>query len=77
MWERMSIEFQPSADMSWQSWACNKVNQAATYPSPYGNVSKANMCTMGGTIGHGTADLWKPHVGAYRAKHLDMVDKYL
>ena len=28
-----TIEFQPSADMSWQSWACNELNQAATHPS--------------------------------------------
>jgi hypothetical protein len=33
-----TIEFQPGADMSWQSWACNK--EAATYPSPYANVHK-------------------------------------
>lgn len=26
-----TMEFQPSADMSWQSWACNQLNQAATY----------------------------------------------
>ena len=23
-----TMEFQPSADMSWQSWACNELNQA-------------------------------------------------
>ena len=26
-----TMEFQPSADMSWQSWACNELNEAATY----------------------------------------------
>ena len=25
------MEFQPSADTSWQSWACNELNQAATF----------------------------------------------
>ena len=38
---KCTIEFQPSAYMRWQSWACNEVNQAATYPSPYANVHKA------------------------------------
>ena len=35
-----TVEFQPGADMSWQSWAANELNQAATYPSPYANVHK-------------------------------------
>lgn len=35
---KCTIEFQPSADMCWQSWANNEINQAATYPSPYANV---------------------------------------
>ena len=26
-----TMEFQPSADISWQSWACNELNQAATH----------------------------------------------
>ena len=37
--------------MSWQSWAANELNQVATYPSPYVNVHKGNMNTMGGSIG--------------------------
>jgi hypothetical protein len=52
-----TIEFQPRADMSWQSWACNEVNQAATYPSSYANVHKGNMCSMGGSIGQSDVDL--------------------
>ena len=35
-----TLGFQPRADMSWQSWANNELNQAATYPSPYATVSK-------------------------------------
>lgn len=35
-----TVEFQPSADMCWQSWANNETTQAATYPSPYANVHK-------------------------------------
>ena len=71
------LEFQPSADMSWQSWACNELNQAATYPSPYANVHKGNMDTMGGSIGHSSADLWKPYVSSDCEKHLSMVNNYL
>ena len=36
--KQCTIEFQPSSDMSWQSWANNELNQAATFPSPYANV---------------------------------------
>ncbi|CAB3999878.1 Hypothetical predicted protein [Paramuricea clavata] len=72
-----TIEFQPSADMSWQSWACNEVNQAATYPSPYANVHKGNMCLMGGSIGQSDVDLWKPYTMTEREKHPGMVDTYL
>ena len=39
-----TVEFQPSADMCWQSWANNETTQAATYPSPYANVRKGKRC---------------------------------
>ena len=39
-----TVDFQPSADMCWQSWANNETTQAATYPSPYANVHKAKRC---------------------------------
>lgn len=54
------VEFQPRADQSWQSWANNELNQAATYSSPYANVRKGNMCVMGGTIGNSASDTWTP-----------------
>ena len=71
-----TFEFQPSADMSWQNWACNEVNNAATYPSPYANVHKGNMCTMGGSIGFNN-NLWQPYTCDIREKHLDMVNTYV
>ena len=55
-----TIEFQPSADQSWISWAHNELNQAATYPFPYVNVHKGNMNTIGGSIGFSDKDTWKP-----------------
>ena len=72
-----TVEFQPSADMSWQSWACNEVNQAATHPSPYANVHKNNMCILGGTIGPSTNDTWTPYSNYVRTEHVKEVNKYL
>lgn len=47
--QQCTTEFQPSADQSWQSWANNELNQAATYPSLYANVPFAGeLCKMGG-----------------------------
>ena len=37
--QSLSFEFHPSADQSWISWAANEVNQAASYPPPFGNVT--------------------------------------
>ena len=37
-----TLEFQPSADQSWQSWANGELNQAATCPSPYAFVHKGS-----------------------------------
>ncbi len=35
------------------------------------------MCTMNGTIGHCSTDVWKPYTSVNREKHLDMVNSYL
>lgn len=67
-----TVEFQPGADMSWQSWAANELNQAATYPSPYANVHKGNMGTMGGTIGVNESDTWQPFS---MAKRISLIEK--
>ena len=57
--QQCTAEFQPSADHSWQSWANNKQNQAATYPSPYASVHRGELCKMGGTIGNSNECTWK------------------
>ncbi len=44
---------------------------------PYANVHKGDMCTMGGSIGYESADLWKPYTSIDRGKHLEMVESYL
>lgn len=72
------MEIQPNVDMSWQSWACNKLNQATTYPSPYANVHKANLSAMIKQIFPYTMDvsigceneLWKPCTKNVRENHL-------
>ena len=72
-----TLEFQPAADMSWQSWAANELNQAATYPSPYANVHKGNMSTMGASIGGEEDHLWKPFTQNIREKHLKLTNDFL
>ena len=53
-----TVEFQASADQSLQSWANNELNQAATYPSPYANVHKGDICKLGQSIGFSETDTW-------------------
>ena len=50
--QKVTFEFQPSADQAWQCWAANILPQSATYPSPYANVHKSNLLIIGGSIGH-------------------------
>ena len=72
-----TVEFQPNADMSWQSWACNELNQAATHPCPYANVHKNNMCILGGTIGLYPNDTWTPYTNDLRAEHAKKVNVFI
>ena len=59
--QQCTAEFQPSADQSSQSWANNDINQASTYPSPYANVHKGELCKIGGVGGIGNSNkcTWK------------------
>ena len=75
--KQCTVEFQPSADMSWQGWSNNELNQAATHPSPYANVSTANMSTMGGSIGNADTNTWQPYTNATREEHANLVKAYL
>ena len=69
--QQCTLEFQPSADQSWQSWACGELNQAATYPSPYANVHKS-----GATTGHTPSDTWKPPTMEQREEDLRKLDEF-
>lgn len=72
------IEFQPSADMSWQSWANKELNHAGcNIPSPYANVQKRSFGTMGGSIGYLPSDTWKPYSNADRSNHAKKVAKFM
>ena len=75
--KQCTLEFQPSADMSWQSWACNELNQAAKYPSPYANVQKNKLCVLDGTIGHKPQDTWVPYTNDLRKEHLQKLNNFL
>ena len=75
--KQCTVEFQQSADIPRQSWANNKLNQASTHPSPYANVSKCNMSTMGGSIGFAVTDTWKPFTNDIREEHVNLVKKYV
>ena len=71
-----TVEFQTSADQSWQSRANNGLNPAATYPSPYANVHKGNMCVTGGTIGNSAPDTWTPPSKEKRERDLGKLDGF-
>ena len=71
-----TVEFQPSADQSWESRANNGLNQAATYPSPYANVHKGNMCVTGGTIENSAPDTWTPPSKEKRERDLGKLDGF-
>ncbi len=75
--KRCTLGFQPSADMAWQSWANNELNQAATHPSPYANVSKSNMSTMGGSIGCSETDTWQPFTNDLRQANVNLVKRFV
>lgn len=72
-----TVEFQPGADMSRQSWATNELNQAAKHPSPYANVHKGNMCIMGGGIGFSDNDTWKPFTSEKTKSHVEKVRNFV
>ncbi|CAB3992630.1 Hypothetical predicted protein [Paramuricea clavata] len=71
-----TVEFQPSADQSWQSWANNELNQAATYPSPYANVHHGEFSRMGGTIGNDVSCIWQPFTQQSRERDLAKLESF-
>ena len=74
--QQCTLEFQPSADQSWLSWANGELNQAATYPSPYAFVHKGSLQTMGGSIGHSESNTWKPPTMQRRKEDFDKLTRF-
>ena len=72
-----TIEFQPSADQSWQSCANNETTQLATYPSPFANVCKGNMNVTNGSIGTSESDTWKPYTMEVREEHIKKLNNFI
>ena len=58
--EKCTVEFQPSANQSWQIWVNYVLSASATYPSPYANVHKGDICFIDGTIGKDNTFKWQP-----------------
>ena len=58
--QKVTFEFQPSADQAWQCWAANSLGSTATYPSPYANVHKSQLTFVGGSIGFDKDNTWVP-----------------
>ena len=74
--EKCTVQFQPSADQSWQSWANNETTQAATFPSPFANVNKGNMNIVNGSIGFESTDTWKPFTMKQRVEDVEKLQAF-
>ena len=70
--QKVTIEFQPSADMAWQFYANNELTQSATYPSMYAKVRKDELTFIGGSIGRDGAKWIVPTVES-RKKDLEVL----
>ncbi|XP_066293099.1 uncharacterized protein [Branchiostoma lanceolatum] len=69
----VTFEFVPSADQKWQCWANNETTNAATFPSPFADVSKHNMAVVGGSIG----ETWQPWTAESRLRDAEKVEGFL
>ena len=74
--EQCTIEFQPSADQAWQVWANNVLPASATYPSPYANVHKGDLCFVGGSIGDDGTSKWQTPTMTTRNIELQQLNNF-
>ena len=74
--KKVTFEFQPSADQSWQIWANNVLPASATYPSPFANVHKGDLKVIGGSIGLTSKEKWKPPTYDQRKKEIVQMEKF-
>ena len=73
--QKVTLEFQPSADQAWQCWANNVLPASATYPSPYANVHKGNLTHIGGTVGDANCT-WKAPTMDDRKNELNKLNRF-
>ncbi|XP_078620594.1 uncharacterized protein LOC144887315 [Branchiostoma floridae x Branchiostoma japonicum] len=71
--ELCTFEFRAGGDESWAATALGETTGAATYPSPWANVSKSNMFIVGGKFG----ETWKPWTMEQRKADLLKLEEYL
>ncbi|XP_078610311.1 uncharacterized protein LOC144881261 [Branchiostoma floridae x Branchiostoma japonicum] len=71
--ELCTFEFRAGGDESWAATALGETSGSATYPSPWADVTKANMFTVGGKIG----ETWMPWTIERRLADLQKLDEYM
>ncbi|KAI8522156.1 hypothetical protein Bbelb_019100 [Branchiostoma belcheri] len=68
-----TFEFRGGGDESWAATALGETSGAATYPSPWADVTKSNMFIVGGKIGQ----TWMPWTMEQREAHLLKLEEYM
>ena len=75
--KRVTVEFQPSADMAWQMHIAGELNSAAVHPSPYAhNLHKSELGLMNKSVGHKETDTWQPPTEESRTRDLKLLNDY-
>ena len=74
--ERVTVEFQQSADQAWQFWANNELTQSATYPSMFARVHKGQLTFTGGSLGVGHGYTWQVPIMESRQRDLEKLNNF-
>ena len=74
--EKVTIEYQPSANQAWQFWANNELTQSATYPSMFAKVHKNELAFIGGSLGNSKTDKWAVPTAESRERDLNVLNEY-
>lgn len=64
------------ADQKWIASMSGELNNAATYNSSFGNVSKDSLKKVGGTLGNDPDCTWKPWDYEQRVKDAEAVERF-
>ncbi|XP_048585311.1 uncharacterized protein LOC125568043 [Nematostella vectensis] len=64
------------SDQKWMASMSGELNNAATYFSTFANVSKSNMKTINGKIGHDSSSTWKKWAYEKRLKDAESVKSF-